>query len=140
MQSSSRVRATGGHRIGASLLFAAGLLAMGILIPHESLSQSQVMNRGNDPGRSTDLPQTTGTQEIRGIVKVAVQADKPRGFLAPRALGVFVSAGDNPLMDAMMPQILQSSGVTTLRYPGGTYADNYHWSTYKPTKWQASET
>jgi alpha-L-arabinofuranosidase len=39
----------------------------------------------------------------------------------------------------MMPQILQSSGITTLRYPGGAYADNYHWSTYKPTKWQGTD-
>ena len=52
---------------------------------------------------------------------------------------MFVSAGDNQLMDAMMPQVLQNSGITTLRYPGGAYADNYHWSTYKPTKSQGTD-
>lgn len=35
--------------------------------------------------------------------------------------------------------MLRAAGVTTLRYPGGGYADNYHWSIYKPTKWQASD-
>src|SRR5207244_3009640 len=110
-----------------------------LLTPQKSLSQTQVINRGNEPGRSTDLPKIDEAKEIRGPVKVTVQADKPRGFLPPRGLGVFVSASDNQLMDAMMPQVLQNSGITTLRYPGGAYADNYHWSTYKPTKSQGTD-
>lgn len=96
---------------------------------------SQVYNQRSEP-QAADLSQTATTaKEIRGAVKVTIQADKPRGFLPPRGLGVFSSAGDNQLMDPMMPRVLQSSGVTTLRYPGGAHADNYHWSTYKPTKW-----
>src|SRR5947208_9086693 len=99
----------------------------------------QVLNQHEEP-KTADFSQTGSTQqEIRGAVKVTVQADKPRGFLPPRGLGVFSSAGDNQLMDPMMPQILQSSGVTTLRYPSGAYSDNYHWSTYKPTKWQGTD-
>src|SRR5947208_9477682 len=99
----------------------------------------QVLNQHEEP-KTADFSQTGSTQqEIRGAVKVTVQADKPRGFLPPRGLGVFVSAGDNQLMDAMMPQVLQNSGITTLRYPGGAYADNYHWSTYKPTKSQGTD-
>jgi len=103
---------------------------------------SQVYNQRSEP-QTADFSQTgTTAKEIRGAVKVTIQADKPRGFLPPRGLGVLSSAGDNQLMDPMMPQILQSSGVTTLQYPGGAYADNYHWSTYEPTKgtaWQFAQ-
>src|SRR5437667_1317657 len=113
-----------------------------VIILVASAMLGQVLNQHEEP-KAADFSQTGSTkQEIRGVVKVTVQADKPRGFLPPRGLGVFSSAGDNQLMDPMMPQILQSSGVTTLRYPGGVYADNYHWSTYEPTKgtaWQFAQ-
>jgi hypothetical protein len=100
----------------------------------------QVLNQHEEP-KAADLSQTgpSAPHEIRGTVKVTVQADKQRGFLAPRALGVFSSVTDTQLMDPMMPQILQSSGITTLRYPGGTNADNYHWSTHRATKWQGTD-
>src|SRR5258708_17009581 len=98
----------------------------------------QVLNQHDEP-KAQDMPQATVAQEIRGVVKVTIGADKMRGFLAPRALGMMSSPGDNQLPDPLIPQILQSSGVPTLRYPGGSYADNYHWSTYKPTKFQASD-
>ena len=66
---------------------------------------------------------------------MTIQADKfTGGFVAPRALGMASSVADSHLMDPLMPQILQSSGVTTLRYPGGRYSDTNHWSTYKPTQ------
>jgi hypothetical protein len=103
------------------------------------IARTQVLNQHEEP-KTADFSQTgTGKQEIRGTVKVTVQADKPRGFLPTRGLGVFSSVGDNQLTDPMMPQILQSAGITTLRYPGGVYSDLYHWSTYRPTKWQASD-
>jgi hypothetical protein len=110
-----------------------------IAITAGSVVFGQVLNQRTEP-QAADLSQAgTNKQEIRGTVKVTIQADKPRGFLPPRGLGVFSSVGDNQLMDPLTPQILQSSGVTTLRYPGGTYADNYHWSTYKPTQWQGTD-
>ena len=42
-------------------------------------------------------------------------------------------------MDPAIPSLLRATAITTLRYPGGGYADNYHWSTYKSTRWQAEE-
>jgi alpha-L-arabinofuranosidase len=115
-------------------LFTALMLA-----PVRSAAQSQVANHSDAPTRPQDLPQSDVALEIKGTVKVTVQADKVRGFMAPRALGMASSIGDNHLMDPLMPQILMSAGVSTLRYPGGAYSDNYHWSTYKPTKTQASD-
>ena len=76
-------------------------------------------------------PCGTCAQEIKGAVKVTVQADKPRAFLAPRALGVSWDMAGNEIQEPLLPQILASSGVTTLRYPGSRSADTYHWSTNK---------
>lgn len=72
-------------------------------------------------------------QEIKGTVKVTVQADKPRNFLAPRALGISWDLGDGRIREPLMPRILATSGVTTLHYPAGNFAHTYHWSTNKTT-------
>lgn len=72
-------------------------------------------------------------------VKVTVDMNKTRNFMGPRAMGIHASVYDNNLNDAEVPALLRAAGVTTLRYPGGGYADNYHWSIYKATKWQASD-
>lgn len=70
---------------------------------------------------------------------VSVEMDQPRTFMSIRALGIHTSVYDNHMMDPQVPHLLQLAGITTLRYPGGGYADNYHFSTYKPTRWQAEE-
>ena len=72
-------------------------------------------------------------QDIKGVVKVAVLADRSKAFLAPRALGVSWDMAGNELQEPLMPQILASSGATTLRYPGSLSADTYHWSTNTTT-------
>src|ERR1700690_2774768 len=100
--------------------------------------QSVYNGSGNNPDKK-DMADADVVHEIRGTVKVTIQADKAMGFIAPRAMGMASSLGDNHLMDDMMPQILQAGGLTTLRYPGGTYSDTFHWSTYKPTKTQGSD-
>ena len=74
-----------------------------------------------------------------GPVKVTVDLSKPRNFMAPLAMGIHTSVYDNHLMDSAIPSLLRATAITTLRYPGGGYADNYHWSTYKSTRWQAEE-
>jgi hypothetical protein len=130
-----------GFRLPASaeyLIIFAFFTAL-LLAPVRSPAQFQGVNRKDDPGKSTDIPQVEVSQEVKGTVKVTIQADKLRGFMAPRALGMASSASDAHLMDPLMPQILTSGGISTLRYPGGSYSDNYHWSTYKPTKWQGSD-
>ena len=112
------------------------ILGMGLALllnPARGAGQYQGVNQNNHTERSQDMPESQVSLEIKGTVKVTVQADKVRGFMAPRALGMASSIGDNQLMDPLMSQILASAGVSTLRYPGGNYSDNFHWSTYKPT-------
>ena len=74
---------------------------------------------GNDP----DCPGSTDT--------VHVCPDKVRAVMPPFALGMHTSVYDNNLVDAQLPGLLQEAGIAMLRYPGGGYADVYHWSQLK---------
>jgi hypothetical protein len=87
-----------------------------------------------------DSGKNTSQESLAGAtVKVTVDASKLRNFMAPLAMGMHTSVYDNHMMDPLVPSLLRATAITTLRYPGGGYADNYHWSTYKPTRWQAEE-
>lgn len=72
-------------------------------------------------------------------VKVSVDASKLRNVVGYRAFGIQTSVSDNNLISPLVVQLLRAAAINTLRYPGGVAADNYHWSSYKPTKWQAEE-
>src|SRR5690349_5219558 len=98
---------------------------------------AQVFNQ-HDNAAPQDMPTGTVVQEIKGPVKVTVSMDKPRTFLAPRAIAVNASIGDSHLMDPELPALLRGAGITTLRYPGGGFADNFHWATNKPSNSQAA--
>jgi len=90
-----------------------------------------------EPGKSREMAAVKTVQAITGVVKVTVDADKTRNFMAPRAPGIEAFVYDYTLMDPALPSLLRDAGITTLRYPGGAYADNYHWSTHKATNSQA---
>jgi hypothetical protein len=102
-----------------------------------SLAAGQIINQ-HDTARPQDIPTTTVAPEIKSVVKVTVQMDKPRTFMAPRAMAINASVADSHLMDPALPALLRGSGITTLRYPGGAFADNFHWSTNKPSNSQSS--
>jgi len=99
------------------------------------IASGQVMNQ-HDAGKPQDMPTATVPQEIKGVVKVNISMDKPRTFMAPRAMAVNASVADAHLMDPDLPALLRAAGITTLRYPGGGFTDNYHWSTNKPSNSQ----
>ena len=103
-----------------------------LLVP---IASAQVFNQ-HDTAKPQDMPTATVSQEIKGVVKVNISMDKPRTFMAPRAMGVNASIADGHLMDPDLPVLLRGAGITTLRYPGGGFADNYHWSTNKPSNSQ----
>ncbi len=99
---------------------------------------SQVLNQ-HDTSRPQDMPTaTSAAAEIKGVVKVTVDMDKGRTFMAPRAMAVNASISDAHLVDAELPALLRGAGITTLRYPGGAFADNFHWSTNRPSNSPAS--
>jgi len=51
----------------------------------------------------------------------------------PLGYGVHTSVYDNNFTPSDLPSKLQASGVTALRYPGGSYADAFHWQTMSAT-------
>jgi len=117
-------------RIAAALLAGSWFLLSRAAI-------GQVLNQ-HDAGGPHTMPTETITPEIKGAVKVTVEMDKPRTFMAPRAMAVNFLISDGRLMDPELPGLLRGAGITTLRYPGGGFADNFHWSTNKPSNSQAS--
>jgi hypothetical protein len=76
---------------------------------------------------------------IEGAVSVTVDVSKVQNFVAPRAMGMHASVYDNHLGGQQLAEILRAAGITTLRYPGGGYSDNYHWSVHKMTKWKGTD-
>ena len=77
---------------------------------------------------------TTGTAATVTVtttttVRASVSAD---------LMGVHTSVYDANMQLPTTPDLLKAAGVTSLRYPGGSYADLYHWSTHKGTFTPAS--
>jgi len=127
------VRFTTLFRLRSSAASVLGPIAFALILILVNGSLAQLQNQRPEPTPQA-MPAASVTQEIKGTVKVTVQADKPKAFLAPRALGVSWDMGGNDIAQPLLPQILMAgAGVTTLRYPGSSFADSYHWSTNKTT-------
>jgi hypothetical protein len=69
-------------------------------------------------------------------VQVTVDAQSSLGTLPETAFGINASVWDGHLLDAGLPALLSQAGTTTLRYPGGSTADVYHWQTNSITQGQ----
>ena len=61
-----------------------------------------------------------------------VNAKSSLGRFSPIAVGLNSAAWDNDLVDPVIPGLLKSTAVQTLRYPGGSTSDNYHWISNTP--------
>lgn len=88
---------------------------------------------GNDD-REPDPPDAM-TQ--RASIHVDLGADVREVPL--HAFGMHTSVYDNALHDDELPELLAATGITMLRYPGGGYSDNYHWSEHTMTPWPPDE-
>ena len=51
------------------------------------------------------------------------------GTVPPNGMGIGVAVYDGNLMDAAVPGLVKNAGFNIWRYPGGSYADIYHWQT-----------
>ncbi len=69
-------------------------------------------------------------------VKVTIDASKLRNIVAYRAFGIHTTVHDANLISPQVVALLNAAAINTLRYPGGAYADTYHWSNYQATAWQ----
>jgi hypothetical protein len=66
---------------------------------------------------------------------VRVDTTTTRAIVGPFGFGLHASVYDNALHDSRVAGLLREAGVALLRWPGGGYADNYHWSTHTLTPW-----
>src|SRR5271166_1154229 len=64
---------------------------------------------------------------------VTINASDEVSTVAPTAFGVHTSVYDNENGNSSLPSLLIQSGIKALRYPGGGYADIFHWSVTKPS-------
>jgi regulation of enolase protein 1 (concanavalin A-like superfamily) len=64
-------------------------------------------------------------------VNVSINATNVINTVPTNAFGIFMAVWDT--WGGSTPTQLKQAGVTTMRYPGGGYADNYQWSSHLMT-------
>jgi hypothetical protein len=62
-------------------------------------------------------------------VSVSVNVGQALGAIPATGTGVNVAVYDGAMNSSATPGILSTAGMKAVRYPGGSYADNYHWQT-----------
>src|SRR3974377_1957000 len=85
-------------------ILRASALALPFLL--SPLASAQIFNQ-HDTARPQDMPTETVAVEMKGRGKVTVQMDKPRTFMAPRAMAVNASVADSHLTDPEVPALLR---------------------------------
>jgi len=75
------------------------------------------------------LPAARYVVSAAASANVAIDTTNVRGTVPTYALGMNTAVWDGHLLDAPIPSMLQQAGVSLLRFPGGSSADNYHWRT-----------
>ncbi|HEV8244461.1 MAG TPA: hypothetical protein VGP93_01705, partial [Polyangiaceae bacterium] len=85
-------------------------------------------SRSEVDGAPEAMPQK---DESSAVVTVDVAA--PRAAVPAHAYGVHSSVYDNALHAPQVPDLLGEAGIELLRWPGGGYSDNYHWSNHSLT-------
>jgi hypothetical protein len=84
--------------------------------------------------RTDSAPASTPTREEEAVPPVvAVDFGLERVTVPPHAYGLHSSVYDNALHEPSVPGLLHEAGVALLRWPGGGYSDNYHWSNHSMT-------
>lgn len=78
---------------------------------------------------------------LRADISASVNIDAAdvRAVMSPLGLGLHTSPYYNAMNHALVDDRLEESGVTTLRYGGGGYADVLHWSVARP-QWESGIT
>lgn len=93
---------------------------------------------GGDPrdaGKDDGGDSGNGGDGAPGGVAVTVDVSSERAVVAPYHYGMHSSVYDNALHHEGLPDLLEEAGIGLLRWPGGGYSDNYHFSTHSMTAW-----
>ena len=94
--------------------------------------------RATDSASPQQSVSTTFTLNVI-TATVAVDTSTVLAVVPQSFFGLHTSVYDTALNDtARLPALLATTGITTLRYPGGNYSDRYHWAQYGVTPPHAS--
>lgn len=101
-----------------------------------SLVPTVVLSTGCVDSSAPEIDEQSETGQDDALsVSVSVDIDELIREVPPQAFGIHTSVYDNALHDSRLPAQLEEAGIELLRYPGGGYSDNYHWSTHSMTAW-----
>jgi hypothetical protein len=71
-----------------------------------------------------------GPASAATAVTVSINAAQARATIPSVGVGMNVAVWDSQMDDALTSTLLHGAGVQMVRYPGGSYADIYHWQTH----------
>jgi Putative Ig domain len=115
-------------------LSTAGVLSGTATVDGNYSFTVQVLDRGAPQQKAT----ATITLQVVDAT-VAIDTTKPLVTVPQGFFGMHTSVYDSSLNDvARLPALLQGTGIQTLRYPGGSYSDRYHWAQHSLTPLYAS--
>jgi hypothetical protein len=60
---------------------------------------------------------------------VTIDADESLGVVPAHPFGLNTAVWDSHMNDSVIPGLLKAAGISTLRYPGGSWSDIYNWET-----------
>ena len=86
-----------------------------------------------DAASSTIYLSATGTSSAVTVVEassVTVDLSSAGAAVSSHLLGMNMAAWVDPTLSAILPA-LQTAGITAIRWPGGSWANDYHWATNK---------
>jgi len=92
---------------------------------------------GEAPGAESDHAQQSSVVAVDQVTggtpaSATVNARRGLGKFSPLAVGLNSAAWDVDLPDHDVSRLIGDAAVQTLRYPGGSTSDNYHWLSNTP--------
>ncbi|WP_433510417.1 cellulose binding domain-containing protein [Nonomuraea sp. CA-143628] len=73
---------------------------------------------------------TTPPASAAATATVSIDANQRLATIPAAGVGMNVAVWDGRMNDPVTSTLLKDAGVTAVRYPGGSYADGYHWQTH----------
>ncbi len=77
---------------------------------------------------ATRFFQTSPNTPVAAVADITVDPGDIRAIVPATAFGVNTAVWDRRLLDTPVPSLLRRAGVSLLRFPGGSSADDYHWA------------
>ncbi len=128
-------KVTAGTLTGTVQLSSAGLLS-GVPSAAGSYPFTVSFTDSNGQSSSANLTLTVTTASATVVVETTAP---PLAVVPANFFGLHTSVYDANLSDtSTLPTLLANTGITTLRYPGGGYSDNYHWAQHSITPFYAT--